>query len=72
MTPEQLAEMQRMAANMDPSVAAQMGVNPEQLRQASQAMSSMSAEDIAKASEQARALETHTSVQALKRRASTR
>jgi hypothetical protein len=35
-------------------------------------MSSMSAEDIAKASEQARALETHTSVQALKRRASTR
>jgi len=54
MTPDQLADMQRMAANMDPSMAAKMGVNPAQLRQASEAMANMSADDMAKASEQVR------------------
>ena len=37
-------------------MAAKMGVDPAQLRQASEAMASMSPEDMAKASEQARAL----------------
>ena len=54
MTPEQLDEMRKMAAQLDPSVAAKMGLNQAQLRQASEAMQNMSAEDFAKASEQAR------------------
>ena len=54
MTPEQMAEMQKMAAKMDPSVAAKMGLNPAQLRQASEAMQNMSSDEFAKASEQAR------------------
>jgi hypothetical protein len=55
MTPAQLADMQKMAAGMDPSVAAKMGIDPAQLRTASAAMQNMSADDMAKAAEQARA-----------------
>jgi hypothetical protein len=54
MTPAQMAEMQQMAAKMDPSVAKQMGIDPAMMRNASEAMQNMSPEDFAKASEQAR------------------
>ncbi len=55
MSPEQMAEMQKVAANMDPSMAARMGVDPAYLRNAGQAMQNMTPEDMARASEEVRA-----------------
>ena len=59
MTPQQLAELQRAAANMPPEMAAKMGVNPEVMRTASAQMQNLSADDMARAAEQARARCVH-------------
>ncbi len=54
MSPQQLADLQRMAANLDPSVARSMGIDPSMMRQAAQQMSQLSPEELRQQAEAVR------------------